>query len=180
MAATAATAYVGRQAAHFAQDLQQEQPDDQYLSTFFCRALYDYRSDDNSSLSFSRGDIIEVLTQLESGWWDGLLNDERGWFPSNYVQPISVQEAEAEFSRLESSGQMLDGHDPGLDPRFRFRGENSEREELWIHEEQEFQRQPTADRRPAHASRAPGVSNDFWVPRVAENGQVSRISTLRR
>ncbi|PKC68845.1 Src homology-3, partial [Rhizophagus irregularis] len=49
------------------------------------RALYDFNSNDSSSLSFKRDDIIQVLTQLESGWWDGLCNGERGWFPSNYV-----------------------------------------------------------------------------------------------
>jgi hypothetical protein len=51
----------------------------------FVKALYDFDSKDNSSLSFKKNDIIQVLTQLESGWWDGLCNGERGWFPSNYV-----------------------------------------------------------------------------------------------
>jgi len=55
-----------------------------------CRvqALYPYQSADPSSLSFGKGDIIEVLTQLESGWWDGWCNGLRGWFPSNYVEII--------------------------------------------------------------------------------------------
>ncbi|KAJ8501924.1 hypothetical protein ONZ51_g290 [Trametes cubensis] len=79
----------------YALDPSQAQGEEQYISTFFCRALYDYQTNDASSLSFRRGDIIEVLTRLESGWWDGLLNDERGWFPSNYVTVISDQEAEA-------------------------------------------------------------------------------------
>ncbi|TKY89315.1 hypothetical protein EX895_001846 [Sporisorium graminicola] len=66
--------------------------------SFFVRALYDFESNDASSLSFSKGALIEVLTQLESGWWDGLLdNHVRGWFPSNYVEPISDQEAEVEL-----------------------------------------------------------------------------------
>ncbi|KAJ7263986.1 SH3 domain-containing protein, partial [Mycena haematopus] len=52
----------------------------------FCRALYNYDAQDgNSCLSFRQNDILEVLTQKPSGWWDGLLGDERGWFPSNYV-----------------------------------------------------------------------------------------------
>ncbi|CAB4482827.1 unnamed protein product [Rhizophagus irregularis] len=51
----------------------------------FVRALYDFESNDASSLSFKTNDIIQVLMQLESGWWDGLCNGERGWFPSNYV-----------------------------------------------------------------------------------------------
>ncbi|CAB4380587.1 unnamed protein product [Rhizophagus irregularis] len=54
-------------------------------SVLVVRALYDFNSNDSSSLSFKRDDIIQVLTQLESGWWDGLCNGERGWFPSNYV-----------------------------------------------------------------------------------------------
>ena len=70
----------------------------QYITTFFCRALYDYQSADDSSLSFRRGDVIEVLTRLETGWWDGLLGDERGWFPSNYVVVISDEEADATLS----------------------------------------------------------------------------------
>ncbi|KZP01330.1 hypothetical protein CALVIDRAFT_594815 [Calocera viscosa TUFC12733] len=65
--------------------------------TFFVRALYDYQSADASSLTFRKGDLIEVLTQLESGWWDGLLEDERGWFPSNYVVHVSEDEVEQEF-----------------------------------------------------------------------------------
>lgn len=70
--------------------------DEQEARSFFVRALYDFRSTDSSSLSFKKGAIIEVLTQLESGWWDGLLgNDIRGWFPSNYVEKVSDQEAEA-------------------------------------------------------------------------------------
>ncbi|KAJ3981017.1 SH3 domain-containing protein, partial [Lentinula detonsa] len=51
----------------------------------FCRAKYPYTAQDASALTFTTGSIIEVLTRQESGWWDGMLGDERGWFPSNYV-----------------------------------------------------------------------------------------------
>ena len=57
-------------------------------SVLFVKALYDFNSSDSSSLSFRRDDIIQVLTRLESGWWDGLCNGERGWFPSNYVTAV--------------------------------------------------------------------------------------------
>ncbi|KAJ7645573.1 SH3 domain-containing protein, partial [Mycena polygramma] len=63
---------------------------------FFCRALYDYEALDAATLSFRKGDIIEVLGgEL---WWDGLLGDERGWFPSNYVAVISDEEADLALS----------------------------------------------------------------------------------
>ncbi|ORE01477.1 SH3-domain-containing protein, partial [Rhizopus microsporus var. microsporus] len=49
------------------------------------RAVYPYYSEEKSSLSFKKGDYIDVLAKLDSGWWDGVCNGERGWFPSNYV-----------------------------------------------------------------------------------------------
>ncbi|KND03422.1 uncharacterized protein SPPG_08888 [Spizellomyces punctatus DAOM BR117] len=54
------------------------------------RALYDYTGAEESSLTFRKGNVIQVLTQLESGWWDGLCNGERGWFPSNYVSDMET------------------------------------------------------------------------------------------
>jgi son of sevenless-like protein len=48
-----------------------------------------------------------VLSQKPSGWWDGLLGDERGWFPSNYVIFISDEEAE-----LAPSGSEIPNRQP--------------------------------------------------------------------
>ncbi|RIA92760.1 ras guanine nucleotide exchange factor domain-containing protein [Glomus cerebriforme] len=62
-----------------------EKSDNKITPVLLVKALYDFDSKDTSSLSFKKNDIIQVLTQLESGWWDGLCNGERGWFPSNYV-----------------------------------------------------------------------------------------------
>jgi hypothetical protein len=52
------------------------------------RALFPFQSTDQSSLCFKKGDYIEVLAQLETGWWDGWCDGNRGWFPSNYVEVI--------------------------------------------------------------------------------------------
>ncbi|KAF1978771.1 ras GEF [Bimuria novae-zelandiae CBS 107.79] len=57
--------------------------------SMYVRALYDYDADDRTSLSFRQGDIIQVITQLESGWWDGVINGVRGWFPSNYCAVVT-------------------------------------------------------------------------------------------
>lgn len=62
--------------------------------SFFVKAKYDYLPTDNSLLQFRAGAVIEVISQLESGWWDGLLDEStRGWFPSNYVELIPDKEA---------------------------------------------------------------------------------------
>lgn len=58
----------------------------------YVRALYDYDADDRTSLSFRQGDTIQVITQLASGWWDGIINGVRGWFPSNYCVVVTGPE----------------------------------------------------------------------------------------
>lgn len=72
-----------------------ERPISPSSQSFYVQALYAYSGVDTSSLSFRQGDIIEVLSTLASGWWDGVICDQkiRGWFPSNYVQRISEEEA---------------------------------------------------------------------------------------
>ena len=61
----------------------------------FCRALYDFRSDNPAELSFVKGDIIAILSKTDpvtnqlSMWWRGRLRSGAiGYFPSNYVEVI--------------------------------------------------------------------------------------------
>ena len=76
---------------------------DTYCS-FFVRALFDYTPNERNMLSFRRGAVIEVLTQMDNGWWDGMLNERtRGWFPSNYVKLISDAEAEMSLAQLRAA-----------------------------------------------------------------------------
>lgn len=75
----------------------------------YVKALYDYDADDRTSLSFRQGDIIQVITQLESGWWDGVINGVRGWFPSNYC--AVVQRASDELEDDRNGLDHEDDHD---------------------------------------------------------------------
>ncbi|KAJ2479855.1 hypothetical protein IWW56_002813 [Coemansia sp. RSA 2131] len=61
---------------------------------FFVRALYPFKSDEASGLTFDRGEIIEVLACLESGWWNGICKNSRGWFPSNYVEHVTAEQVQ--------------------------------------------------------------------------------------
>ncbi|KAK3179586.1 cell division cycle- protein [Lecanicillium sp. MT-2017a] len=76
--------------------------------TMYVRALYDYEADDRTSLSFHEGDVIQVITQLESGWWDGVINGVRGWFPSNYCQIITGPDDYADHG---NNGHLDQGDD---------------------------------------------------------------------
>ena len=158
--------------------LQQEEVaiEEQY-NVLFCRALYDYEAQDPSALSFRRDDIIEVLTQQPSGWWDGLLGKERGWFPSNYVVVISDEEAELAFSAADYS--TVDGQTSGLqhnsgDISHSTPGDTQAENDDWLDNEVSFQNGLQARKftRSLHSNQP----SDFWMPEVTPDGQVGSIS----
>lgn len=51
-------------------------------------ALYDYEAQAEGDLSFSAGDVIEIVqrTSNENEWWVGKIAARQGQFPGNYVQ----------------------------------------------------------------------------------------------
>ena len=54
----------------------------------FVRALYSLETDVEGELPFKEGDMIEVLKEDSSGWWDGRLKNQVGKFPSNYTTAV--------------------------------------------------------------------------------------------
>ncbi|TGZ85670.1 ras GEF [Ascodesmis nigricans] len=82
-----------------------QRSDGRIPSRLYVRALYNYSTDDPTSLSFNQGDVIQVLKQLDSGWWDGIVNNQRGWFPSNYCAVIQHNEL------LRGTGNSLEDSD---------------------------------------------------------------------
>ena len=50
-----------------------------------CVALYDYRSDEGTDLSFMSGSVIQILERTDNAWWKGKLNQFEGYFPCSYV-----------------------------------------------------------------------------------------------
>mmetsp|Transcript_17832 Transcript_17832/g.45388 ORF Transcript_17832/g.45388 Transcript_17832/m.45388 type:complete len:758 (-) Transcript_17832:168-2441(-) len=52
----------------------------------WAEALYDYKATSEQELSFKKGDVIKILTKLESGWLHGELKGAKGMVPQTYVQ----------------------------------------------------------------------------------------------
>lgn len=50
-------------------------------------AIYDYTANEPDELTFQEHSVIYVLQKNQNGWWEGIVNGERGLFPSNYVEP---------------------------------------------------------------------------------------------
>ncbi|XP_076681497.1 protein nervous wreck isoform X2 [Andrena cerasifolii] len=60
----------------------------------YCIALYDYDATCDEELSFYEGDILKVLRKephdVDDGWWEGELREQRGLFPSLIVEPCAA------------------------------------------------------------------------------------------
>ncbi|KAJ3436968.1 endophilin-a [Anaeramoeba flamelloides] len=52
---------------------------------FWVKTLYPYNGESENELSFEEGVHLQVLDN-SSEWWLGSINDEQGYFPSNYVE----------------------------------------------------------------------------------------------
>jgi son of sevenless-like protein len=53
--------------------------------------LYDFFSPDPDRLSFRKHEILEIVSQDESGWWGAVRGDgsEIGWIPAKFVRALS-------------------------------------------------------------------------------------------
>jgi len=181
-------AHLSDDQSHSDSSLDPELSDDSFPS-LFCRALYDYEAQDASALSFRKGDIIEILTQQPSGWWDGLLGDERGWFPSNYVTIISEEEAElalngSDFSNTDGQNTASISSLPGQSrhsivdmSHAMLRGTQADNEH-WLESELSVGDSRMGLNELANITLQSTSSSDFWMPQVAPNGQVCQIYFL--
>mmetsp|Transcript_40552 Transcript_40552/g.96022 ORF Transcript_40552/g.96022 Transcript_40552/m.96022 type:complete len:399 (+) Transcript_40552:36-1232(+) len=52
------------------------------------RCLFGYDATADIELDMKEGDIIYVIREDDSGWWQGEVDGKVGWFPFNYVEPI--------------------------------------------------------------------------------------------
>jgi son of sevenless len=131
----------------------------------YVRALYDYEADDRTSLSFHEGDIIQVITQLESGWWDGVINGVRGWFPSNYCQIITSSDELPELDengdtdQVEEEADDQDIYDESFDD-----DEGSDHDDI--------------QGLPLEGTEGDRSRADFWIPQATPDGRLFYYNTM--
>lgn len=135
----------------------------------YVRALYDYEADDRTSLSFHEGDVIQVITQLESGWWDGVINGVRGWFPSNYCQIIASPEDALENKQngtrvdLEDDLEEEDEEGDDFEDQYEEDDGDSEREDI--------------TQLPMEGTSNEHTRADFWIPQATPDGRLFYFNT---
>ncbi|XP_040921491.1 SH3 domain-containing kinase-binding protein 1 [Toxotes jaculatrix] len=89
-----------------------------------CKAAFSYVPQHEDELELKIGDVIEIIAEVEEGWWEGILNGKTGMFPSNFTKeilmesdtpsvdtPTSQEELRSSRTSKESPGSESDGGD---------------------------------------------------------------------
>ncbi|XP_015246146.1 PREDICTED: SH3 domain-containing kinase-binding protein 1 isoform X3 [Cyprinodon variegatus] len=89
-----------------------------------CKASFSYAPQHEDELELKVGDVIEIIAEVEEGWWEGLLNGKIGMFPSNFTKeiladsdapcletPNSSEETRQNRTSKDSPGSESDGGD---------------------------------------------------------------------
>ncbi|KAM4606634.1 SH3 domain-containing kinase-binding protein 1 [Polymixia lowei] len=69
-----------------------------------CKAAFSYMPQNEDELELKIGDVIEIIAEVEEGWWEGTLNGKTGMFPSNFTREIQL---ESETPSLDTSQEEL-------------------------------------------------------------------------
>ncbi|XP_048397306.1 SH3 domain-containing kinase-binding protein 1 isoform X2 [Stegostoma tigrinum] len=59
-----------------------------------CQVAFSYAPQNEDELELKIGEIIEVLGEVEEGWWEGILNGKSGMFPSNFIKELPDEQEE--------------------------------------------------------------------------------------
>ncbi|XP_013200203.2 SH3 domain-containing kinase-binding protein 1 isoform X2 [Amyelois transitella] len=62
-----------------------------------CRALFSYQPANPDELPLCVGDVLEVLAEVEEGWWQGRRQGRIGVFPSNFVEMLEPPQHQPPF-----------------------------------------------------------------------------------
>ncbi|XP_029459224.1 SH3 domain-containing kinase-binding protein 1 isoform X2 [Rhinatrema bivittatum] len=85
-----------------------------------CQVAFSYMPQNEDELELKVGEIIEVLGEVEEGWWEGILNGKTGMFPSNFIKElqdesdsvgIALEEQQMKLGLKDMAGSESDGGD---------------------------------------------------------------------
>ncbi|KAK3749617.1 hypothetical protein QZH41_012955 [Actinostola sp. cb2023] len=51
-------------------------------------AIADYKKQNRNEINMVAGDVVEVIDKNENGWWFVNVDEEQGWVPAAYLEPV--------------------------------------------------------------------------------------------
>ncbi|KAE8605280.1 hypothetical protein XENTR_v10015051 [Xenopus tropicalis] len=57
-----------------------------------CKVLYEYIPQNEDELELKVGEVLDIIEEVEEGWWSGSNSGKSGLFPSNFVKEIDLSD----------------------------------------------------------------------------------------
>ncbi|XP_041843411.1 SH3 domain-containing protein 21 isoform X2 [Melanotaenia boesemani] len=73
-----------------------------------CEVAFHYSPQNEDELELVVGEIIEIVREIEDGWWMGVKNGKVGAFPSNFVKEIFVSPKDVKHSEGKIRPKLSD------------------------------------------------------------------------
>ncbi|KAM3614497.1 uncharacterized protein V6R79_015444 [Siganus canaliculatus] len=73
-----------------------------------CEVTFNYDPMNEDELQLASGEIIEIIREIEDGWWMGVKNGKVGAFPSNFVKEIFVPLKDGKHSEGKVRPKLTD------------------------------------------------------------------------
>ncbi|XP_078415522.1 SH3 domain-containing kinase-binding protein 1 isoform X3 [Cetorhinus maximus] len=70
-----------------------------------CQVAFSYAPQNEDELELKIGEIIEVLGEVEEGWWEGILNGKSGMFPSNFIKELPDEQEETASTQEDTTSK---------------------------------------------------------------------------
>ncbi|GAA6228954.1 intersectin-2a [Lates japonicus] len=74
--------------------------------------MYDYTAANRDELSFSKGQLINILDKTNPDWWKGEVNGVTGLLPTNYVK-MTTESDPSQQCTVDSSSMSEHGETDG-------------------------------------------------------------------
>ncbi|XP_043116371.1 SH3 domain-containing protein 21 isoform X2 [Puntigrus tetrazona] len=76
------------------------------VQTRKCEVAFPYSAAHEDELELVVGETVEILREIEDGWWMGKKNNQIGAFPSNFVKEIFVPSKDAKSTEVKSRPKL--------------------------------------------------------------------------
>ncbi|XP_042279508.1 SH3 domain-containing protein 21 isoform X1 [Thunnus thynnus] len=73
-----------------------------------CEVAFAYSRMNEDELELVVGETIEIINEIEDGWWMGIKNGKVGAFPSNFVKEIFVSPKDGKYNEGKTRPKLTD------------------------------------------------------------------------
>ncbi|XP_040900549.1 SH3 domain-containing protein 21 isoform X2 [Toxotes jaculatrix] len=73
-----------------------------------CEVMFAYSHANEDELDLAVGETIEIIREIEDGWWMGIKNGKVGAFPSNFVKEIFVSPKDGKHNEGKARPKLTD------------------------------------------------------------------------